>query len=98
MEVYQIAMLVLAVLIIGIYLIWTIYKKGLKTVIIHLIVEAERLLEDNQDKFNTVVNGVLVRLPVPFNLIPVSFVERLVQKIFDEVKECLDYRPEDKEV
>ena len=98
MEAYQIVMLVLAVLIVAIYIIWTIYKKGLKTVIIHLIVEAERLLEDNQDKFNTVVNGVLVRLPVPFNLIPVSFIERLVQKIFDEVKECLDYRPEDKEV
>ena len=98
MEAYQIIMLVLAVLIVAIYIIWTIYKKGLKTVIIHLIVEAERLLEDNQDKFNTVVNGVLVRLPVPFNLIPVSFIERLVQKIFDEVKECLDYRPEDKEV
>ena len=98
MEAYQIVMLVIAVLIIAIYIIWTIYKKGLKTVIIHLIVEAERLLEDNQDKFNTVVNGVLVRLPVPFNLIPVSFIEKLVQKIFDEVKECLDYRPEDKEV
>ena len=95
MEAYQIVMLVLAVLIIAIYLIWTIYKKGLKTVIIHLIVEAERLLEDNQDKFNTVVNGVLVRLPVPFNLIPVSFIEKLCQKIFDEIKEALDYRGEE---
>ena len=98
MEAYQIIMLVLAVLIIAIYLIWTIYKKGLRTVIIHLIVEAESLLEDNRDKFNTVVSGVLVRLPIPFNFIPVSCIEKLVQKIFDEVKECLDYRPENKEV
>lgn len=89
--------LVLAVLIIAFFIAWEIYKNGLKAVIIKLIVEAERLLEDNQDKFNSVVSGVLVRLPIPFNLIPVSFIEKLVQKIFDEVKECLDYRPETKE-
>lgn len=87
--------LVLAILLIAFLIAWQIYKNGLKTTIVHLIVEAERLLEDNQDKFNTVVNGVLVRLPVPFNLIPVSWVEELVQKIFDEVKICLDYRPEE---
>lgn len=89
--------LVLAILLIAFLIAWQIYKNGLKTTIVHLIVEAERLLEDNQDKFNTVVNGVLVRLPVPFNLIPVSWVEELVQAIFDEIKESLDYRPEEKE-
>ena len=88
---------IIAILIIAFFIAWTIYKDGLKETIVKLIVEAEKLLEDNQDKFNTVVNGVLVRLPVPFNLIPVSFIERLVQKIFDEVKICLDYRPEIKE-
>lgn len=89
--------LVLAVLIIAFFIAWEICKNGLKPTIRTLIVEAERLLEDNQDKFNSVVSGVLVRLPIPFNLIPVSFIEKLVQKIFDEVKECLDYRPETKE-
>lgn len=89
--------LVLAILLIAFLIAWQIYKNGLKTTIVHLIVEAERLLEDNQDKFNTVVNGVLVRLPIPFNLIPVSWVEELVQAIFDEIKESLDYRPEEKE-
>lgn len=89
--------LILALLIIAIFIVWEIYTKGLKTTIIKLIVEAESLLEDNQEKFNTVVNGVLVRLPIPFNLIPVSFIEKLVQKIFDEVKEALDYIPETKE-
>lgn len=98
MDLLQITMIIIAVLIVTIYLIWLIYKNGLKSVIIHLIVEAETLLEDNRDKFNTVVNGVLVRLPIPFNLIPVRFIEKLVQKIFDEVKICLDYRPENKEV
>ena len=87
--------LIIAIIIIGLFIAWTIYKDGLKPTIVKLIVEAERLLLDNQDKFNTVVNGVLVRLPVPFNFIPVSFIERLVQKIFDEVKEALDYRPEE---
>lgn len=98
MDLLQITMIIIAVLILTIYLIWCIYKKGLKSIVVHLIVEAERLLEDNQDKFNTVVNGVLARLPVPFNFIPVSFIEKLVQRIFDEVKEALDYKPEDKEV
>ncbi len=87
--------IVLAVLIIAFFIAWQIYKNGLKPTITSLIVEAERLLDDNQDKFNTVVSGVLVRLPIPFNLIPVSFIEKLVQKIFDEIKEALDYRPEE---
>ena len=91
------AILVLAIVVIAFFIAWEIRKKGLKPTIRSLIVEAERLLEDNQDKFNSVVNGVLVRLPVPFNLIPVSCVEKLVQKIFDELKEALDYTPEEKE-
>ena len=91
------AILVLVILVIAFFVAWQICKNGLKPTIRSLIVEAERLLEDNQDKFNTVVAGVLVRLPIPFNLIPVSFIEKLVQKIFDEVKICLDYRPEEKE-
>ena len=86
--------LIIAILIIGLFIAWQIYKNGLKPTIRSLIVEAERLLEDNQDKFNSVVNGVIVRLPIPFNLIPISFIEKLCQKIFDEVKICLDYRPE----
>ena len=92
------AILVLAILIIAFFVAWQICKNGLKPTIRTLIVEAERVLEDNQDKFNSVVNGVLVRLPVPFNLIPVSCIENLVQHIFDELKEALDYRPEQKEV
>lgn len=87
--------LIVAILIIAFFVAWTIYKNGLKATIRSLIVEAERLLDDNQEKFNSVVSGVLVRLPIPFNLIPVSFIEKLVQKIFDEVKICLDYRPEE---
>ena len=87
--------LVVAILVIAFFIAWTIYKNGLKATIRSLIVEAERLLDDNQDKFNSVVSGVLVRLPIPFNLIPVSFIEKLVQKIFDELKEALDYRPEE---
>ena len=89
--------LVIAIIIIGLFIAWQICKNGLKPTIRSLIVEAERLLEDNQDKFNSVVNGVLVRLPIPFNLIPVSFIEKLVQKIFDELKEALDYTPAQKE-
>lgn len=89
--------IIIAILIIGLFIAWQIYKNGLKPTIRSLIVEAERVLEDNQEKFNTVVNGVLVRLPIPFNLIPVSCIENLVQRIFDELKEALDYTPDQKE-
>lgn len=90
--------IIIAIIIIGLFIAWQICKNGLKPTIRSLIVEAERVLEDNQDKFNSVVNGVLARLPVPFNLIPISVIEKLVQKIFDELKEALDYRPAEKEV
>ena len=92
MEITQILIIVALVLLAIIFIAWKIYKDGLRKTIIDLIVEVERNLKDNQTKFETVVNSILVRLPFPFNLIPTSTIERFVQKTFDEVKKALDYR------
>lgn len=92
MEVIQIISLVVIVLVAALFIAWKIYKNGLRKVAIELIVEVEDLLKDNQEKFNTVVNGILVRLPFPFNFIPVNFIEKFVQATFDEIKKALDYK------
>lgn len=73
---------------------WKIYKQGLRKTAIDLIVEVEKNFKDNQMRFSTVVNGIIVRMPFPLNLIPVSIVENFVQKTFDEIKVALDYRKE----
>lgn len=99
MEIGYIILLAVVVVIAVLFIAWTIYKKGLRQVIIDLIVLAERQFGSGEGraKFNAVVNGVLVKLPIPFNMIPAKFIEALVQKIFDEIKEALDYTPTLKE-
>ena len=95
MEITKIAIYVLVALIILAYIIWQIVKNGLRQTCVDLIVRAEKTLHDNQDKFDSVVEGIIIRLPFPINLIPTSFVASFVQKVFDEVKIALDYRGEE---
>ena len=95
MDTTQVISIVAIIVIIAIYFIINIVKKGIRTTAIDLIVEVEKRFKDNQVKFDTVVNGVLVRLPIPFNFIPASFVSKFVQEVFDEIKVALDYRPEE---
>ena len=93
MEVTQIIALVVIILVAAIYIAWKIYKNGLRKVAIDLIVEVEERFEDNQEKFNIVVSGILARLPFPFNiLITSTCVEKFVQAVFDEIKKALDYQ------
>ena len=73
---------------------WKIYKQGLRGTAIELIVDVEKKFQDNQMKFETVVIGILIRMPFPFNLIPVAIISNFVQKTFDEIKIALDYRKE----
>lgn len=73
---------------------WKIYEQGLRGTAIELIVDVEKKFQNNQMKFETVVNGILIRMPFPFNLIPVAFISSFVQKTFDEIKVALDYRKE----
>lgn len=96
MELTQILLLIIAVLALIIIVAWKIYKNGLRKVIIDLIVEVEETLSDNEEKFNTVVNAVIAKLPIPFNfIITTNAVKKFVQKTFDEIKKALDYIPEE---
>lgn len=95
MEIAKIAIYVLVGLIILAYIIWQIVKNGLRQTCVDLIVRAEKTLHDNQEKFDSVVEGIILRLPFPLNFIPVNFVASFVQRVFDEVKVALDYRGEE---
>ena len=93
MELTQIFLFSVVVLALLIIVAWKIYKKGLRKVIIDLIVEVEETLSDNEEKFNTVVNAVIAKLPIPFNfIITTNTVKKFVQKTFDEIKKALDYQ------
>lgn len=94
MNITQIVICVLVGLIILTYIIWQVLKNGLRQTCIDLIVKAEDTLKDNHERFESVVEGIFLRLPFPFNLIPASLVGAFVQKVFDEVKIALDYRGE----
>ena len=78
------------------YILWRIYKKGLRQTAIDLILLAEKQFskEESREKMKMVVGGIIAKLPFPLNLIPASMVEQFVQGIFDEVKELLNYRGE----
>ena len=93
MEITNIIAITAIVLIAVIFIAWKIYKNGLRKTAIELIVEVEESLYDNKEKFNTVVSGVIMRLPFPFNiLITTSAIEKFVQRTFDEIKKALDYQ------
>lgn len=93
METTNIIAIAVVGLITALFIAWKIYKSGLRKTAIDLIVEVEERLDDNKEKFNTVVNGLIVKLPFPFNvLITTSTVEKFVQATFDEIKKALDYQ------
>ena len=93
MEITQIIAITIIVLAAILYIAWKIYKNGLRKVAIELIVEVEEKLNDNEEKFNTVVNGIIMKLPLPFNLIiTTNTVKKFVQTTFDEIKKALDYQ------
>jgi len=93
MEITNIIAVAVIALIAVLFIAWKIYKSGLRQTAIDLIVRVEEELEDNKEKFNTVVNGIIVKLPFPFNIIVTSStIEKFVQTTFDEIKKALDYQ------
>lgn len=91
----EFAILGIIILSIILYIIWQIKKKGLKQFIVEWIVEAEENIENNEDKFNYVVEKAINFIPTPFNLfVTTEMVENIVQTTFDLVKKALDYKPE----
>lgn len=91
---------VLFLVIIGFKLYGMIKLKGLRQTAIDLICEAEKAYDKgkNNEKFKSVLDGVLSALPAPVKIfINESTVEYFVQSIFDSIKIALDTNTENKE-
>ena len=89
-------LIILVLFLIGaiVYIAWVLKKNGLRGTVIKLIVKAEDLYKqgENEEKLNYVIDKVVALIPMPFSLfITRTTVKKLIQKIFDEVKEALDY-------
>lgn len=96
MDITRIIIIAIIVFCVAVLLIWEICKKGLRKTAIELIVQAEKTMQDNEDKFKLAVNGMITKLPFPLNIfITESMVAGFIQKTFDEVKIALDYREEE---
>lgn len=97
MDIPQIITIVIFFLFVILFTVWKIYKNGLRKTVVDLIVKAEETLEDNQEKFDSVVMGVITKLPFPFNiLITTKSINKFVQTTFDEIKKALDYQKKSK--
>lgn len=78
-----------------IYIVWQIKKNGLRGTVVNLIVEAEEnfIKGANEGKLNYVIDKVITLVPMPFQLIITrENIRKFIQKIFDEIKEALDYK------
>lgn len=87
----------IALIVIGIvaitYVIWLIRKNQLKEVALKLILEAEKNLQNGDEKMNYCIEKIAMLVPMPFNLfITQNMVRELIQDVFDKVKDLLDYQ------
>lgn len=95
-----IGIIVVAALVIGfiIWLVWQLKKNGLKGFTINMIVKAEDMFNkgDNEQKISFVINKIISVIPLPFSLfITEKMVRNFVQKVFDDVKTALDFKPKE---
>lgn len=75
---------------------WEIKQNGLKDATIKFILEAEKTLENNDEKFELVCENVVELLPNWLEVfVTPAMIEKLVQHTFDSIKEVLDYRGND---
>lgn len=93
----EIAIVVIAILAFILYLVWQIKKKGLRATAVDLIVKAEEMFRqgDNKNKLNYVIDKIIsITIPKPLSLfITRDSVKSFVQSVFDETKKALDYVP-----
>lgn len=78
-----------------IYIVWQIKKNGLRGAVVNLIVKAEDMYKkgDNEEKINYVIDKVIALIPLPLQLlITRETIRKFIQKIFDDVKNALDYK------
>lgn len=97
METLSIIVIVIVALIFLGYLGFKLYSniklKGLRQTAIDLIVEAEKAFEKgmNDDKFNSVLNGILAVIPSYLRFfINEETIKEFIQNVFDSIKEALD--------
>ena len=94
-EILCIIILILACVAILGYLYWVIKKNGLIPVVVKMSVAAEDQFEKgaNQEKINYVIDSLLEFLPKILRcFITRENVKSFVQKVFNSVKEALDYK------
>lgn len=78
-----------------IYIAWLIKKNGLRGMAVKFIVRAEDIYKNgqNKEKMDYAINKLIAKIPMPFRLfITEEMIRKFIQKIFDEVKEALDYK------
>ena len=95
-----IIILILACVSILVYLLYRIKKDGLIPVVVKMIVAAEDQFEKgaNQEKIDYVIDSLLEFLPKILRcFITRENVKSFVQKVFNGVKEALDYKAVDKQ-
>lgn len=93
--------IIIAIAVIGfiIWLTWQIKKKGLRQTSIDFIVEAESICnsESGETKKKYVIDKIYNILPPVFKIfISEENIDKLVQKIFDQIKTALHYGNENK--
>ena len=96
MEVIIAGVVIVIALAIIVYL--NIKENGIRKTIVNYIVLAEEKFEKgmNEDKFDFVFKALdsLIKNPILKIFFNKSAIQKLIQTIFDEVKEALDYREE----
>lgn len=87
---------ILLLFILFIYVLWQIKKKGLKPLIVEFIIKAEDSFKqgENKEKMDFVIDKIITLIPLPFSLfVTRDILKNIIQKVFDEIKQALDYQP-----
>jgi hypothetical protein len=94
MDMLTIVLIVIGIIIISGTMYISVKNKGLRQVVIDLIVEAEKAFEygKNSEKFNYVFENFYNSLPTLLKfLLTKNNIISFIQKVFDEIKIALDY-------
>ena len=96
-QTHWLELIILALFLVGaiIYIAWLFKKKGLRGVVIDLIVKAEAEFKqgENNEKLNFVIDKLIAKIPLPFSLfITKTTIKKFIQAIFNEIKQALDYK------
>lgn len=91
----KVQIIALSVIIISIilYIIWLIRKNQLKDTAIRLIVQAEKRMQDGDEKMEYCIKEIAKLIPAPFNFfITENTIRSIIQSVFDKIKIALDYQ------